>query len=284
MKRLWIFPLLFFILLLSAFQFRWHDGPLHKDGDYWVLYRTDLWTGHTWFYRAHLAEGSVVPSGAEQGDNTQSAVETGRNEGGRNGTSPDTDLASSALNPANIPTPIFLDHFIPAVNELLLRKRVARALEADEKKQGILELHYKMEDITRIIQANQEGHFNYVQAEENYRLQRSRRRPSAEEEKAHIAWSEANEAYKGLQQELSSLYHQVRAENAQIIRDQVVLKTKVFTIAWLVLIFFSLLLTVHYFICDVKQVKRINETFEVIEYHTRKDKGRGEGSGFNITI
>ena len=64
MKRLWIFPLLFFILLLGAFQFRWHDGPLHKDGDYWVVYKTDRWTGHTWFYRAHLAEGYAAPGGA----------------------------------------------------------------------------------------------------------------------------------------------------------------------------------------------------------------------------
>lgn len=284
MKRLWIFPLLFFILLLGAFQFRWHDGPLHKDGDYWVVYRTDRWTGHTWFYRAHLVEGYAAPGGAGEGDQLSSVVETGRNDRGGTGTSPDIDLASSALNPANIPPPIFLAHFIPAVDELLLRERVAKALETDEKKQGLLEVHYKMEDIARIIQANQEGHFNYVQAEEDYRLRRSRRRPSAEEERAHLAWSEANEAYKSLEQELSRFYHQVRAENAQIIQEQVVLKTTVFTIVWFVLAFFSLLLTVHYFICDVKQVKRINETFEVIEYHTRKEKGRGEGSGFNLLI
>ncbi|HEY8345178.1 MAG TPA: hypothetical protein VIL66_08330 [Bacillota bacterium] len=283
MKRLWVFPLLFLILLLGAFQFRWYDGPLHKDGDYWVVYRTDRWTGHTWFYRAHLAQGSAAPDAGEV-DNLPSAVETGGNESGRTETTSETDLASSALNPANIPTPIFLEHFIPAVDEILLRERVAKALETEEKKQGFLEVHYKMEDIARIIQANQEGHFNYIQAKEDYRLRRSRKGPSAEEERAHLAWSEATEAYKRLEQELSHLYHQVRVENAQIIQDRMVLKTKAFTIAWLVLVFFSLLLTVHYFICDVKQVKRINETFEVIEYHTRKDTGRGEGSSFNMLI
>ena len=59
-----------------------------------------------------------------------------------------------------------------------------------------------MEDIARIIQANQEGHFNYVQAEEDYRLRRSEE-DLQPRKRAHLAWSEANEAYKSLEQELS---------------------------------------------------------------------------------
>lgn len=284
MKRLWIFPLLFFILLLSAFQLRWYEGPLHKDGDYWVLYRTDRWSGHTWFYRAHLAENSGPQISADQDINPQSTGEREKNNEGRSETPQDTNLVSSGLNLANVPTPIFLDHFVPAVDELILKERVAKALETGEIKQSILEIQYKLEDTARIIQANREGHLSYVKAEENYRLRRTRRMPTAEQEEAHKAWSEANDSYLSLNKELSEIYYQVRINNAQIIREQVILETKVFTVAWMLLTFLCLLLTVHYFVSEVKQAKRINETFEVIEYHTRKDKGRGDGSSFNITI
>ncbi|NLY91767.1 MAG: hypothetical protein GX081_09235 [Firmicutes bacterium] len=48
MRKLWLFPMLFFILLLVAGGFRWGEGPLQSLGDYQVLHTKDRWTGQRW--------------------------------------------------------------------------------------------------------------------------------------------------------------------------------------------------------------------------------------------
>jgi hypothetical protein len=48
MKKLWLFPMIFFILILLAGYFRWAEGPLQSTGDYQILHLKDTWTGQRW--------------------------------------------------------------------------------------------------------------------------------------------------------------------------------------------------------------------------------------------
>lgn len=48
MKKLWLFPMIFFILILLAGGFRWGKGPLQNAGDYQVMHMKDHWTGQRW--------------------------------------------------------------------------------------------------------------------------------------------------------------------------------------------------------------------------------------------
>ncbi len=72
MRKLWLFPMLFFILILLAGGFRWAEGPLQSLGDYQVIHTKDRWTGQRWiilfggstqFSEGHAAEPYPLYSG-----------------------------------------------------------------------------------------------------------------------------------------------------------------------------------------------------------------------------
>ncbi|NLC52957.1 MAG: hypothetical protein GX770_03210 [Firmicutes bacterium] len=48
MKKLWLFPMLFFLLILLAGHLRWEQGPLQSVGAYQVQHTKDQWTGQRW--------------------------------------------------------------------------------------------------------------------------------------------------------------------------------------------------------------------------------------------
>jgi len=274
MKRLWLFPLLFFILLLLAFQFRWKESPLRREAEQWVVLKTDRWTGNTWSYRVHTLEstGLVLDVASQEEEvNIDEKVEQTENVEliGENLGSSETLRVETSL-----PLPYFLEFFSPVIDEEVFAERLTTALETEETKQKILEIEYRIEDTNQALEDNRQGHVEYEKAEENFRLKRSRRRPSTQQTEAHEAWTEANNTISQLKQELSELYKEVSTESYAYLQNQVVFKTRLFTLVWGVFTILSLLIAVHFFMCEVKHGKRINETFEVIEYHTRKDQER----------
>ncbi|NLM36536.1 MAG: hypothetical protein GX202_00220 [Firmicutes bacterium] len=48
MKKLWLFPMTFFLLILLAGYLRWEKGPLQTAGAYQVQHLKDQWTGQRW--------------------------------------------------------------------------------------------------------------------------------------------------------------------------------------------------------------------------------------------
>ncbi|HEY8393145.1 MAG TPA: hypothetical protein VIL83_10525 [Capillibacterium sp.] len=64
MRKLWLFPMLLFILILLAGGFRWAEGPLQSMDDYQVLHTKDRWTGQRWVIlyggSTRLAGGSAA--------------------------------------------------------------------------------------------------------------------------------------------------------------------------------------------------------------------------------
>ena len=48
MKKLWLFPMIFLILILLAGHFRWAEGPMQSAGEYQILHSKDNWTGQRW--------------------------------------------------------------------------------------------------------------------------------------------------------------------------------------------------------------------------------------------
>ena len=48
MKKLWLFPMIFFLLILLAGHLRWEKGPLQHTDAYQVQHTKDQWTGQRW--------------------------------------------------------------------------------------------------------------------------------------------------------------------------------------------------------------------------------------------
>ncbi|HHW11465.1 MAG TPA: hypothetical protein GXX33_00475 [Firmicutes bacterium] len=62
MKKLWLFPMIFFLLILLAGYLRWEKGPLQQVGAYQVQHLKDQWTGQRWvILYGGLAEESSDP-------------------------------------------------------------------------------------------------------------------------------------------------------------------------------------------------------------------------------
>lgn len=63
MKKLWLFPMLFFLLILLAGHLRWEKGPLQHAGAYQIQHTKDQWTGQRWI----VLYGGLAEAGAEFG-------------------------------------------------------------------------------------------------------------------------------------------------------------------------------------------------------------------------
>ncbi|NLW59815.1 MAG: hypothetical protein GX073_05655 [Firmicutes bacterium] len=62
MKKLWLFPMIFFLLILLAGQLRWEKGPLQHVDAYQIQHLKDHWTGQRWvILYGGLAETSGDP-------------------------------------------------------------------------------------------------------------------------------------------------------------------------------------------------------------------------------
>src|SRR5690554_4567155 len=174
MKRLWLFPLLFFILLLLAFQFRWEENTLRREAEQWLVLKTDRWTGNTWFYRVHTRENTGRNFGAASQEAEEVNIDE-KVEQTENVELIGEDLSSSETLrvETNLYLPYFLECFFPVIDEEDFAERLTTALETEETKQKILEIEYRIEDTNRVLEDNLQEHVEYKKAEKNFRLKKS---------------------------------------------------------------------------------------------------------------
>ena len=216
MKKLWLFPMIFFLLILMAGHLRWEKGPLQHAGAYQVQHMKDQWTGQRWIILyGGLAEGS--------GD------------------------------PDNRPYPLYSGEWIPYFTREELDLRLEEVLSRPEYhgKRQLLQQRIKDLEIQAARAAESTDEDPPV-AEMD--------RDTVRQALYDATW-ELNTLYAGAKQVLL-IEHRAEAKKHELLA----------TIIWGFLLVVTFSFALHYFLAEVKRWKQVHETYEIVEYVTKKNR------------
>lgn len=232
MRKLWLFPLTFFILLLMAGVFRWEKGPCQEQGVFQVIHTKDYWTGQNWI----LLYGGFedYPPTSEQ------------------------------------PYPLYSGEWIPHLDRIELAEQMDQMLTRPEYQSEWQEYQERIRELEEVKSSTQAGYERYLQSEE------SNVQASAEVDEnsyhSYQAWLEADQALDQSTWELNTFYTKLRAEMMAEYKTVAQNRERIVTVVWLGLLLVTFIFSVHYFMGEIKRWKRVNETYEIVEYVTKNNR------------
>ncbi|NLW56419.1 MAG: hypothetical protein GX050_07385 [Firmicutes bacterium] len=233
MRKLWLFPLILFILLLLAGVWRWEKGPCQEHEDFQVLHMKDQWTGQNWF---------VVYGGFE--DFLPAA-------GGR-------------------PYPMYSGEWIPHLTRVEFEEQMDLMLAQPEHQSKWQGYQTRLRELEEVKSSNQAGYERYLA------LAESSSRTQAEVDEAlflsYQAWLEADQKLEESTWELTTFYTELTEEMVAEYKAAAEQRKRIATYVWLGLLLVTFVFSLHYFIMEIKRWKRVNETYEIVEYVTKNNR------------
>lgn len=234
MRKLWIFPTIFFLLLLGAGIYRWEQGPIQDQGDLQLVHTKDRWTGQSWI----LLFGGFKEQKAD----------------------------------ASFPYPLYSGERIPHLSVDLSKAKTEEILARPENQVKVRELEEKIRVEERIRETNRERHDLYLEMlEENGN---SKRNLNMDEglSSAYLAWKEAEEAIHEYTWQLNSVYTEFEKKMLEEYKQEALKRERIALIIWIILLILLFIVSLHYFWDEVKREKRVNETYEIVEYVTKRNR------------
>ena len=219
MKKLWLFPMIFFILILLAGSMRWGEGPLQDFGEYRILHTKDYWTGQRW----------IVLFGG---------------------------LAESPGDQETKPYPLYSGEWIPYLPQDELDLQMEAVLNRATYQTKWQALEAKIKELEA----------------ENKRKKLTTGGPQAGE----LATDPTRQALLDATWELNHLHTEARKVLLGELKAEAKQKELLATIGWGFLLVLTFAFTLHYFRVEVKRWKRVNETYEIVEYVTKNNHYPGE--------
>lgn len=234
MRKLWIFPLIFLLLLLGAGVFRWEQGPIQTQGDLQLVHTRDRWTGQSWI---------TFFGGFEE------------------------EKAN-----ASFPYPLYSGERVPHLSAEVSKEKIEEVVARPENQAKVKAIEEKIREEERIRETNRERHDLYLEMLE--KNSDSKRNTNMDEglSAAYLAWKEAEEAIHEYTWQLNLLYTEFEKEMLEECRQDAKKREQIALIIWIVLLILLFIVAVHYFLDEVKREKRVNETYEIVEYVTKRNR------------
>ncbi|HBG15808.1 MAG TPA: hypothetical protein DDW93_03430, partial [Firmicutes bacterium] len=89
---------------------------------------------------------------------------------------------------------------------------------------------------------------------------------------AHQAWNKADQAIYEYTLELNSFYTNLKTEMLQNYKIEAKKRERIASLIWLGLLIIFFIFALHYFVMEIKRWKRVNETYEIVEYVTKNNR------------
>lgn len=232
MRKLWLFPLILFILLLCAGGWRWEKGPYQEQGDFQVLHTRDRWTGQRWL---------VVYGGFKE-----------------------------ILPPADgWPDPQYSGDWIPHLTKAEFEERMEQLLAQPEHKSRWEGFQGRLRELEEVKSANLAGYERYLAIMENDSKAAAAEEAVFH---AYQAWIQADQEHEQTSWELTAFYAELREKLVAAYKTSALQRKQIATYVWFLLLLTTFIFSLHYFILEIKRWQRVNETYEIVEYVTRNNR------------
>ncbi|HBK69876.1 MAG TPA: hypothetical protein DDZ91_14650 [Firmicutes bacterium] len=226
--------MIFFILLLLAGILRWEKGPIQNQGDFQVAHIKDYWTGQSWV---------LLFGGFEDFQNETNSE----------------------------PYPLYSGEWIPHLRSEELREQMELILASEENQAQWRKLEENIKELEEVKSSTREGHDLYLELIEKNNF-KNKTSSTEELSAAHQAWNKADQAIYEYTLELNSFYTNLKTEMLQNYKIEAKKRERIASLIWLGLLIIFFIFALHYFVMEIKRWKRVNETYEIVEYVTKNNR------------